>query len=77
MGREGVVLATSNGKILLELPDGVDGDLDVRVDNGVIRNSLDVEQAAADERIGRLRGRLGRGGVPIKLRTSNGTVSLR
>ena len=77
IGRKGVVLATSNGRILLELPAGVDGDLDVRVDNGVIRNGLEIDQAPADERIGRLRGRLGRGGVPIKLRTSNGTVSLR
>ena len=51
--------------------------MDIRVDNGVIRNSLDVEQAPNDERAGRLRGRLGRGGCPIKLRTSNGTVSLR
>ena len=77
IGREGIVLATSNGRIMLELPDHVDGDVDVRVDNGVIRNSLDIEQATADERTGRLRGRLGRGGIPIKLRTSNGTVSLR
>ncbi len=77
VGSQGVVLATSNGRIILELPDDVDGDVDVRVDNGVIRNGLEIDQAPADERIGRLRGRLGRGGVPIKLRTSNGTVSLR
>jgi hypothetical protein len=77
VGREGVVLATSNGRIVLELPDDVDGDVDVRVDNGVIRNSLDIKQTEADERTGRLRGRLGKGGCPIKLRTSNGTVSLR
>lgn len=77
LGPEGIVLATSNGRIMLELPEDTDGDVDVRVDNGVIRNSLEIEQAAADERTGRLRGRLGHGGIPIKLRTSNGTVSLR
>jgi DUF4097 and DUF4098 domain-containing protein YvlB len=77
IGSDGIVLATSNGKILLELPEGVDGDLDVRVDNGLIRNGLEIDQAPGDERTGRLRGRLGRGGIPIKLRTSNGTVSLR
>ena len=77
VGREGVILATSNGRIVLELPDEVDGDIDVRVDNGIIRNSLDVERSPSDERTGRLRGKLGRGGCPIKLRTSNGTVSLR
>lgn len=77
IGPEGILLATSNGRIMLELPDGVDGDIDVRVDNGLIRNSLPVEQAPSDERTGRLRGRLGKGGCPIRLRTSNGTVSLR
>jgi hypothetical protein len=51
--------------------------VDVRVDNGVIRNQLDLDQAPNGSRTGRLRGRLGRGGTPIKLRTSNGTVSLR
>jgi DUF4097 and DUF4098 domain-containing protein YvlB len=77
LGREGIVLATSNGRIMLELPEGADGDVDVRVDNGMIRNSLDIEEGSDDERTGRLKGRLGKGGVPIKLRTSNGTVSLR
>jgi DUF4097 and DUF4098 domain-containing protein YvlB len=77
VGPEGVILATSNGRIVLELPEDVDCDIDVRVDNGVIRSALDIEQAPNDARIGRLRGRLGRGGCPIKLRTSNGTVSLR
>ncbi len=77
VGKDGIQLATSNGRIVLELPDEVDGDIDVRVDNGVIRNSLDVERSPSDERTGRLRGRLGRGGCPIKLRTSNGTISLR
>ena len=74
---DGIVLATSNGRIVLELPENADGDVDVRVDNGVIRNSRDIDTGANDERAGRLRGRMGRGGIPIKLRTSNGTVSLR
>jgi hypothetical protein len=73
---EGVTLATSNGRIVLELPEKPDADVDIRVDNGVIRSDLalgnEVREAA-----GRLRGRLGRGGNPIKLRTSNGTISVR
>jgi len=76
LGTEGVVLATSNGRIVLELPRESDADIDVRVDNGVIRNELDLVDRAGDE-VGRLRGRLGHGGTPIKLRTSNGTISLR
>lgn len=76
LGEEGVILSTSNGRILLELPDVVDADLDMRVDNGVIRNSR-VLDGQSGEANGRVRGRLGKGGSPIKLRTSNGTISLR
>jgi hypothetical protein len=76
LGDEGVVLATSNGRIVLELPDEVDCDVDIRVDNGVIRTSRDFA-GASTERSGRVKGTLGRGGKPIKLRASNGTISLR
>ena len=70
------MLATSNGRIVLELPEEVDAEVDVRVDNGIIRNSrhLDSETRVATSRI---RGRLGKGGTQIKLRTSNSTISLR
>jgi len=76
LGREGVALATSNGRIVLHLPESVDADVDIRVDNGVIRNDRELCKATG-ERTGRLRGRLGSGGTPIRLRTSNGSVSLR
>jgi hypothetical protein len=76
VGKQGVALATSNGRIVLELPEEVDADVDVRVDNGIIRNdrSLRRTDRASD---GRLSGQLGSGGALIKLRTSNGSVSLR
>jgi len=76
VGKHGVTLATSNGRIVLELPEHVDADVDVRIDNGVIRNDRKLEHANRDTN-GRLRGRLGNGGAPIKLRTSNGSISLR
>jgi hypothetical protein len=76
IGDNGVRLATSNGRIVLELPEEVNAELDVRVDNGVIRNDRPLRRADRDSN-GRLRGRLGRGGAPIKLRTSNGSVCLR
>jgi hypothetical protein len=75
VGREGIQLATSNGRIVLELPDLVDADVDIRVDNGVIRNDRALCKAGS-ERAGRLRGRIGAGGAPIRVRTSNGSVSL-
>jgi len=76
LGREGVQLATSNGRIVLELPHEVDADVDIRVDNGVIRNDRELCKSTSD-RAGRLRGKLGGGGAPIRLRTSNGSVCLR
>jgi hypothetical protein len=72
----GVVLATSNGRIAIDLPDAVDADVDLRVDNGVIRNQRSLEHVQRSSG-GRLTGTLGRGGVPIKVRTSNGSISLR
>jgi hypothetical protein len=76
IGAEGVTLATSNGRISMDLPDDVDGDVDLRVDNGVIRTQRDIA-GAEDHSGGRLRGTLGRGGVPIRARVSNGSISVR
>ncbi len=72
----GVTLTTSNGRIVLDLPKQADADIDMRVENGMIRNDLDLELLSGDEN-GWVRGRLGKGGCPIKLRTSNGTISER
>jgi len=72
----GVSLKTSNGRILLDLPENPDADIDIRVENGLIRNELELEAEDGDA-TGRVRGRIGKGGAPIRLRTSNGTVSLR
>jgi hypothetical protein len=76
VGKQGVQLATSNGRIVLELPEEVDADVDIRVDNGVIRNDRSLRRATRETN-GRLSGRLGSGGALIKLRTSNGSIALR
>ena len=72
----GVSLTTSNGRIVLDLPEEPDVDVDIRVENGHIRNDLELFDQTRDPD-GRVRGRIGHGGTPIRLRTSNGTVSLR
>jgi DUF4097 and DUF4098 domain-containing protein YvlB len=78
IAKDGVTLATSNGRIVLELPGEPDADVDVRVDNGVIRSDFALSGDGSDEAPGsRVRARLGRGGAPIRLRTSNGTISIR
>jgi len=76
LGEMGVSLTTTNGRIVLDLPEKPDADVDIRVENGHIRNDLELKNQTSDPD-GRVRGRLGAGGTPIKLRTSNGTVSLR
>ncbi len=76
VGKEGVQLATSNGRIVLELPTHVDAEVDIRVDNGVIRNERELCKSSRASN-GQIRGRLGAGGSLIKLRTSNGSVSLK
>jgi hypothetical protein len=75
IGKGGVTLATSNGRIVLDLPEQIDADVDLRVDNGVIRNERELCKKMRDTG-GRVLGRLGGGGPLIKLRTSNGSISL-
>jgi hypothetical protein len=75
LGKEGIHLATSNGRIVLELPDPVDADVDIRVDNGLIRNDRALNPGGKESQ-GRVAGQLGHGGPLIKLRTSNGMISV-
>ena len=76
VGSGGITLVTSNGHISLALPDPVDADVDLRVDNGIIRNQRSLCRCKRSSG-GRLTGVLGRGGAPVKLRTSNGSISLK
>jgi len=75
LGKEGVNLATSNGRIVLDLPEEVDAELDIRVDNGLIRNERPLGRGSRETQ-GRVVGQLGGGGPLIKLRTSNGVISV-
>jgi DUF4097 and DUF4098 domain-containing protein YvlB len=75
IGKEGVQLATSNGRIVLDLPETVSAELDIRVDNGMIHNDRTLERGSRETQ-GRVVGLLGGGGPLIKLRTSNGVISV-
>jgi hypothetical protein len=73
---EGVLAAeTVNGSVVLALPDGTGGDLDVRSLNGDFRSELPVAlQGSLGAR--EFHGRLGQGGAPIRIRTVNGSVRI-
>lgn len=76
LGPGGVELATSNGRILLELPDPADADLDLRIDNGLIRSQRALEPCTR-RTPSRLVGRVGRGGIPVRVCATNGSISVR
>jgi hypothetical protein len=62
-----------NGSVLLALPADADADLDIRSLNGDFISDLPVLRRGADgER--EFRGRLGRGGGEVKVRTVNGGI---
>lgn len=68
-----LALETVNGSVVLALPAGSQADLDVRSLNGDFFSELPVTVLASQGAHG-LRGRLGRGGSTVRLRTVNGGV---
>lgn len=77
----GLAVQTTNGSVSLSLPGGFSGDLSARTQVGRIALAgLDV--ARLDRQQGRWAGdrvtaRLGRGGPPVRVATTNGSVSIR
>jgi hypothetical protein len=74
--REEVSLATTNGALRLRLPQGAGADLDARTTNGSIRLEADTALTPEGARRNRLRGDLAGGGPPVRLRTTNGSISI-
>jgi hypothetical protein len=77
-------ITTGDGGVTLYLPAGLDAELDAHTGDGSIRNDLDVESSAEEnrrdskeERRRTLRGRIGGGGKQIRVRTGDGTIRLR
>jgi DUF4097 and DUF4098 domain-containing protein YvlB len=71
-------ISTGDGSVLLEVPDGFGGELDAHTGDGGI-NVHDVALSNVTGRISRdtVRGRLGNGGAAVKVRTGDGTITLR
>jgi len=71
-------IVTGDGSVTLELPDGFNGELDAHTGDGGIRMH-DITLSNVSGTIGRntVRGRLGAGGRNLRLRTGDGSITLR
>ncbi|HEX9756073.1 MAG TPA: DUF4097 family beta strand repeat-containing protein [Gemmatimonadales bacterium] len=73
-GRE-LDLETTNGGIRLTVPEGFSADLDASTTNGGIEVDFPVTVRGRISR--QISGKLGDGGPPIRLRTTNGGIAIR
>ena len=71
-------ITTGDGSVTLDLPDGFAAELDAHTGDGSI-NTHDVTLSNVTGRIGRnsLRGRLGNGGHTVRVRTGDGSITLK
>jgi DUF4097 and DUF4098 domain-containing protein YvlB len=71
-------ISTGDGAITLEVPDGFDADLDAHTGDGGIHTS-DIKLSNMSGEMGKnnLRGQLGSGGRILKLRTGDGSITVR
>ena len=73
--KNGAVAETTNGSVLLAVPADTQADLETRCLNGNFFSELPVAfESTLKPR--ELHGKLGRGGVPIRLHTINGGIRL-
>ena len=78
-------IVTGDGSVTLELPDGFNGELDAHTgDGGVHVNGIGLTGDTSDNdedrrrrRKNSVRGRLGSGGKSVRIRTGDGSITLR
>ena len=71
-------ITTDDGTVAVYLPDGFNGEVDARTGDGTVRSEFDVVGADREESHRRtLRGRIGNGGNVLRIRTGDGSISLR
>jgi DUF4097 and DUF4098 domain-containing protein YvlB len=71
-------IVTGDGSVTLELPDGFGGELDAHTGDGAIRlQDLTVSNVTGQTAKNTVRGTLGPGGRAVRVRTGDGTITLR
>jgi len=71
-------ISTGDGSITLEIPDAFDGELDAHTGDGTVRmNDVTLSNVAGTLNKHTVNGRLGAGGRMIRLRTGDGSITLK
>jgi DUF4097 and DUF4098 domain-containing protein YvlB len=71
-------VTTGDGSITLEIPEGFNGDLDAHTGDGGVRvENVTVSDVSGEIRRNSLKGRIGSGGRQVRLRTGDGSITLR
>jgi len=71
-------ITTGDGSITLQIPDGFSAELDAHTGDGRIRlEDVTVSNVQGELRRNTVRGRLGSGGGPLRIRTGDGSITLR
>src|SRR5215470_2636805 len=73
--KAGATAETTNGSLVLAVPSNLEADVEARCLNGNFYSELPMTMESTD-RPREMRGKLGRGGIPIHLRTVNGGIRL-
>jgi hypothetical protein len=71
-------ISTGDGSVTLELPEGFNGELDAHTgDGGVQVDGITLSEVSGEIRRNSLRGRLGTGGPEVRVRTGDGSITVR
>jgi hypothetical protein len=71
-------ITTGDGSVTLELPDGFDAELDAHTgDGGIEMRGITLSNVSGTIGRNSVRGRLGSGGHNVRVRTGDGSISLR
>jgi DUF4097 and DUF4098 domain-containing protein YvlB len=71
-------IVTGDGSVTLEVPDGFSGELDAHTGDGRVRlQDITVSNATGELSKHTVRGTLGSGGHTVRLRTGDGSITLR
>lgn len=70
-------ISSGDGRIALYVPEGFAAEIDARTRDGIVRADEALELATTEKGRTSLRGVLGAGGRVIRLRTGDGSISLR